>query len=69
MDCPFNVVKQYLDALPDAYGSVRIGVIANDPTKEHLRFMRARHTHGNRRFLTTPLGMSFLYFLSAYFGL
>lgn len=55
--CPFDVVRDYLRAIPDCRGDQREKERESNKELQPLRFLRAlTTTGGQRRFLVTPRG-------------
>lgn len=54
--CPFGLFKEYLTAIPDAFGRERENARKDDASLESLRLFRAQVTTGTRRFLEKPAG-------------
>ena len=56
--CPFAVIGDYLQHIPDPYGELREGQRSANPTLAPLRFVRARATIGDRIFTKGPYGIN-----------
>lgn len=64
--CPFNVIRQYLEVIPDPFGAEMESERDKNPRLLPLPFFRAQHTSGRRQYLKTPLGINSLYNIPKY---
>ncbi len=64
--CPFNVIRQYLEVIPDPFGAEMEAERLNNVKLQPLPFFRSQNTVGRRLYLRGPLGINSLYNIGKY---
>ena len=58
--CPFDKIVKYRNLCPDPYGNIRLQERINNMELPTMKVWRARTTIGERRFISTPLGLKMI---------
>jgi hypothetical protein len=64
--CPFNVIRQYLEVIPDPFGTECENERINNARLVLHSFFRAQHTIGRRQYLKSLLGINSMYNIPKY---